>query len=75
MITADKITQIMTDEAEGVIINPMEVRMTLQVKKKSPDPKSGEDRSKEASGSQSHRPVVAEAELDRIVAQAMGKGK
>ena len=75
VITADKITQIMTDEAEGVIINPMEVRMTLQVKKKSPDPKSGEDRSKEASGSQSHRPVVAEAELDRIVAQAMGKGK
>ena len=33
VVTADKIPQIMTEEAKGVILNPMGVRMTLQIKR------------------------------------------
>ena len=33
VVTADKIPQIMTEEAKGVILNPMGVRMPLQIKR------------------------------------------
>ena len=39
VVTADKIPQIMTEEAKGVILNPMGVRMPLQIKKASGQPK------------------------------------
>ena len=34
VVTADKIPQIMTEEAKGVILNPMGVRMPLQIKRR-----------------------------------------
>ena len=39
VVTADKIPQIMTEEAKGVILNPMGVRMPLRSKKASGQPK------------------------------------
>ena len=39
VVTADKIPQIMTEEAKGVILNPMGVRMPLQIKRTAGQPK------------------------------------